>query len=164
MSVENGMSWRRRAAVQALLWSAYGALHLVFASVYTRITSGLVLIAVLLSLSLWGATEALRAMALRGAWLEQPPAALLLRTLLWPPVFALGIQTLGFVVVASLLHVNAIQLDPAGPRQGWGTFFGYVLNTSFMLWLWLGIWSSWQYLRRWRQGEIDKWQAEAHAA
>lgn len=154
------MGWRRRAIVQAVLWGAYGALSLGFASVYTKLSSGLVAIMVLVSLGLWAATETLRAMVLRGRWLELPPAKLVLRMIAWPPVFAAAVQMAVYGIVSSLLRLDLITLQ-ADPRQGWGTFIGYVMNTSIMLWLWLGAWGAGQYLARWRQGEIEKWQAEA---
>lgn len=150
----------RRSMVQALLWSGYGALSLAFAAAYTPLSSGLVLIMVLVSLALWAASEGLRTMCLRGGWLEKPPGALLTRMLLWPPLFALAVQCFVFVSVSTVLRLHLVTLV-ADPRQGWGTFFGYVMNTSIMLWLWLGAWGSVQYLQRWRDVEVSKWKAEA---
>ncbi len=151
----------RRTAVQALLWGSYCALSVAMLNSYMPMTSGLVAIMVLVAAGLWAGTETLRWMALRGAWLDGSLGRLALRMLAWPVVFAVAIQAGTFAITRVLVVLHAVTLPPPDPRMGWGTAMGYVANTSFMLWLWLGAWGAVQYLARWRQGEVDKWQGEA---
>lgn len=155
------MNTGRRAAVQAVLWVSYAALSLAMISAYMPLAPGFVLIMGLVAAGLWAATEGLRALVLRRGWLDLKPMALGLRLLLWPPLLAVVVQGGTFVIAAAVFSLGWLPPPPRQPQQGPGVWLGYVLNTSIMLWLWIGVWASWQYLSRWREGEIAKWRAEA---
>lgn len=152
--------WRRHA-VQAVVWGLYLALSAVVTSAWGPLVSGSWLILAVLTAGLWAGSEALRAQALRGRWLDQPPAALLLRGALAPLLVAVLIQVLIGLVLALALRAGWVVLPASLPAPSLSMRLGYVFNTAVMLWLWLGAWAGWQYLRRWRQGEIERWQTEA---
>lgn len=152
----------RRALIQCLLWTVYVAVSLTMVSSFQGLSGSLVTVMVALGLALWGATEGLRAWALRAAWLDLPPRALLVRLLLVPPLVALGVQ--GLLALFNLAGLTLGLLEfPRGMAHGPGVFFSYTANTSIVLWLWLLGWAGAQWLQRWRQGEIAKWKAEAAA-
>ncbi|MCY4755902.1 sensor histidine kinase [Pelomonas aquatica] len=151
-----------RIAVQAALWSGYVAVSLAMIAAFQGLTGSMVFVMALVGAGLWAASEGLRALALRGRWLDLPPPALLPRLLCTPPLLALGVQLAVYAVnwaglAAGLLHF------PPGTPHGIGVLLGYTMNTAIMLWLWLAVWFGLSWLRRWRLGEIAKWQAEAAA-
>ncbi len=156
------MDTRRRMRWQALLWGGYVALSLGMLASFQRLTPSFVVVMALVGVGLWAATEGLRALALRQAWLDRPPRALLLRLLVWPPLFALAVQVALFVFNMAALTLGLLSFPPGTP-QGWGVLLSYTMNTSIMLWLWMAVWVGLQMLERWRRGEIAKWQAEAAA-
>jgi hypothetical protein len=148
--------------IQCLLWTVYVLISLVMVASYQGLTGSLVAVLVAVGLALWGATEGLRAWALRSAWLDLPPRALLVRLLLVPPLMALGVQVLIALFNLAGLALGLLQF-PSGTARGPGVFFAYTANTAIVLWLWLLGWAGAQWLQRWRQGEIAKWKAEAAA-
>lgn len=156
------MHTRKRAAIQALVWGGYAAVSLAMVAVFQGLTGSLVAMMLVLAGGLWAASEALRALALRGRWLDLSPAALLPRLLLVPPLlaFALQLGVHGFNQAGVALGLLSF---PRDRPHGLGLLLGYTLNTSIMLWLWLAVWFGVSWLRRWRMGEIAKWQAEAEA-
>ena len=156
------MHSRRRFAVQALIWGGYAGISLAMIAAYQRPTGSLVFVMLMVALGLWAATESLRALALRGGWLERSPPALLLRLAVLPPLFALAVQGLLFAVNWAGLSLGWLAF-PSGTPQGLGVLLGYTMNTTIMLWLWLAVWVGLQMLDRWKRGEIAKWQAEAAA-
>jgi signal transduction histidine kinase len=156
------METRRRMVVQALLWGGYAAISLGMVASFQRLTGAFVFVMALLSGGLWAATEGLRALVLRRGWLDRPPRALLLRLVLLPPLFALALQGLIYVVSWAGVSLGLLEF-PSGTPHGWGVLLSYTMNTTIMLWLWLAVWVGLQMLTRWRHGEIAKWQAEAAA-
>ncbi|PZP33342.1 MAG: hypothetical protein DI603_08190 [Roseateles depolymerans] len=157
-----GGSVRRRQVVQALVWGGYGVLSLAMIAAFQRPSGSVIFVMGLVAAGLWAASEGLRALALRGAWLDLPPARLLPRLLLAPPLAALVLQFVIYLVNHAGQALGLLSFAPTTPR-GLGVLLGYTLNTSIMLWLWLAVWGGWQWLQRWRLGEIAKWQAEAAA-
>jgi hypothetical protein len=151
---------RRRHAVQALIWSLYFAVSLLSVGVYVPLVSGVVAILVLVALGVWAASEALRALVLRRGWLDHP-RVLIAAALLLPPLLALVVQA--FVGVGSWLLIVAgwVQMPAGAKPPSWAERLGYAINTAIMLWLWTGCWIAWRYARRWREGEIARWKAEA---
>jgi len=156
------MNLRKRTAVQASLWGFYALVSLAMISAFQPLTGSLVFVMLCVAGGLWVASEGLRALALRGAWLDRSPAALLPRLLLLPPLFAFGVQCALFLVNWAGLALGWLHF-PSNTPQGWGVLIGYTMNTSIMLWLWLAVWFGFSWLQRWRLGEIAKWQAEAEA-
>ena len=157
------MSGRKRSVVQALLWSGYVAVSLAMVASYQRLSGSVVFVMVCVGAGLWVASEVLRALALRHGWLDRPPRALLLRLVLLPPLFAVALQCLIFLINRVGMSLGLLSFPPGMPR-GALVLLGYTVNTSILLWLWLAVWVGLQMLNRWRVGEIAKWQAEAAAS
>lgn len=156
------METRRRMVVQALLWGGYAAISLGMLASFQRLTGAFVFVMAMVSGGLWAATEGLRALVLRRGWLDRPPQALLLRLVLLPPLFALALQGLIYLINWAGVSLGLLEFPPGTP-QGGLVLLSYTMNTTIMLWLWLAVWVGLQMLTRWRRGEIAKWQAEAAA-
>jgi len=156
------MKTRRRLAIQALLWSGYVGLSLVMIANFGPMSGSMVFVMVFVGAGLWAASEALRALALRQAWLDRSPRALLLRLLLVPPLLAVALQTLVFVVNRAGVLMGLLAFPPGMP-QSWVVLATYAVNTSILLWLWLAVWVGLKMIERWRSGEIAKWKAETAA-
>ncbi|PTT88994.1 hypothetical protein DBR42_08695, partial [Pelomonas sp. HMWF004] len=156
------MMVRQRAALQAVVWGGYVAISLAMLASFQPVTATFVFVMLALGALLWGASEGLRALALRQAWLDASTRALLLRVALWPPLAALAVQAVLYGINVAGLALGLLSFPRSTP-QGWGVLLGYTMNTSIMLWLWLAVWVGLQTLQRWRLGEIAKWQAEAAA-
>lgn len=156
------MKTRKRLAVQALLWGSYGLFSLAMIAAFQRLTGSVAFVMLCVAAGLLAASEGLRALALRGGWLDRPPAALLPRIVLLPPLFALGVQFALLLVNWAGLALGLLTF-PEGMVRGWGVLLGYTMNTSIMLWLWLAVWLGVSWLQRWRLGEIARWQAQAEA-
>lgn len=156
------MTNRRRAALQAAVWGGYVAISLAMVASFQPVGGSLVFVMVMLGALLWGASEGLRALALRQAWLDGSTRTLLLRLALIAPLAALGVQLTLYAINATGLALGLL-VFPRGTPQGLGVLLGYTINTTIMLWLWMSVWLGVQTLNRWRLGEIAKWQAEAAA-
>lgn len=156
------MTMRRRAALQAVVWSGYAIVSLGMIANFQALTGSLIFVMLALAVLLWVASEGLRALALRQAWLEGSSSALALRLALLPPLAAVAVQVAlhGINTLGLLL---GLLVFPAGTPQGLGVLLAYALNTAILLWLWMAVWLGVKALQRWRQGEIAKWQAEAAA-
>lgn len=160
--VAKAVTSRRRAALQALVWGGYMVISLGMVASFQRVSGSLVFVMVALGLLMWGASEALRALALRQGWLEGSTRALLLRLALLPPVAALAVQLTLYALNVAGLSLGLLSF-PRGMSGSLGVLLGYTINTTIMLWLWLAVWVGVQTLQRWRLGEIAKWQAETAA-
>jgi len=156
------MNTRRRTAIQALLWSGYVGLSLAMIANFGPVSGSMVFTMAFVGVGLWAATETLRAMALRRAWLDLPSRALLLRLLLLPPLFAIALQVLIFVINRAGVLMGLLTFPPGMPH-GVLVMLSYALNTTILMWLWLAVWVGVHMVQRWRLGEIAKWQAEAAA-
>lgn len=156
------MTTGRRAALQAVVWGGYVLISLGMLASFQPVSASFVFVMVALGGLLWLASEGLRALALRQAWLDVGTRGLLLRLALLPPLAAVAVQ-------ATLYGINSLGLAlgllsfPRGMPNGLGVLLGYTINTTILLWLWLAVWVGVQTLSRWRLGEIAKWQAEAAA-
>lgn len=156
------MTMRRRAALQAVVWGGYVAVSLAMLASFQPVSGSLLFVMVVLGALLWGASEGLRALALRQAWLDGSTRALVLRLVLITPAVALAVQLTLFGINSLGLALGLLEF-PKGMPQGLGVLFGYTINTTIMLWLWMSVWLGVQTLKRWRLGEIAKWQAETAA-
>jgi signal transduction histidine kinase len=156
------MNTRRRSAIQALLWSGYVGLSLAMIANFGPLNGSMVFVMVFVGAGMWAVSEALRALALRHAWLDLPPRALLLRLVLVPPLFAFALQTLVFAVSRGGVLLGVLQF-PSGLPHGLAVLMTYTINTSILLWLWLAVWGGVHMVNRWRLGEIAKWKAETAA-
>jgi signal transduction histidine kinase len=156
------MNTRRRAVIQGLLWSGYVGISLVMIANFGPLNGSMAFVMVSVAAGLWAISEALRAMALRQAWLDLPPPKLLLRLLLVPPLFAVLLQILVFFVNRAGVLLGLLEFPPGMPRN-WLVLLVYTFNTSILLWLWLAVWVGVNMVNRWRSGEIAKWKAETAA-
>ncbi len=156
------MNTRRRMALQAVLWGGYVAVSLAMVASFQPLGGSFVFVMACVGAGLWAASEGLRALALRRAWLDRPPHALLLRLALMAPLFALAVQVVLYLVNWVGLSLGLLHFPPNVPH-GWLVLLSYAMNTTIMLWLWLAVWVGVQMINRWRSGEIAKWQAEAAA-
>lgn len=156
------MDTRKRMGVQALLWGGYVAISLAMVSSFQPLNASFVFVMGCVGGGLWAASEGLRALALRRAWLDRSPPALLLRLALLPPLFALAVQVVLFAINWAGISLGLLRFPPNVP-QGWLVLLSYTVNTTIMLWLWMAVWMGLQMLHRWRVGEVAKWQAEAAA-
>ncbi|RZL33903.1 MAG: hypothetical protein EOP35_16850 [Rubrivivax sp.] len=156
------MNTQRRSAIQALLWSGYVGLSLAMMASFGPVTGSMVFTMAFVGAGLWAVSETLRTLALRRAWLDRPPRALLLRLLLVPPLFALALQVLIFAVNRAGVLLGVLAFPPGMPH-GWLVMLSYAVNTTILLWLWLAVWVGVQMITRWRLGEIAKWKAETAA-
>ncbi|MFX8164715.1 hypothetical protein ABTL04_20515, partial [Acinetobacter baumannii] len=82
----------RRAALQAVVWSGYAIVSLGMIANFQALTGSLIFVMLALAVLLWAASEGLRALALRQAWLEGSSSALALRLALLPPLAAVAVQ------------------------------------------------------------------------
>jgi len=156
------MGTRRRTAIQLLLWSSYVGISLAMVANFGQMNGSLVFVMCSVAVGLWGISEALRALALRRAWLDRSPRALLLRLLLVPPLFAFALQVLIFFINRAGVLMGLLTFPPGLPN-GWLVLMVYTFNTSVLLWLWMAVWVGLQMIERWRNGEIAKWKAETAA-
>ncbi|MCE4558114.1 sensor histidine kinase [Roseateles cellulosilyticus] len=156
------MTTGRRTALQAMVWSGYVAISLGMLASYQPVSGPFVFVMAALGALLWGATEGLRAVALRRAWLDGSTRLLLLRLALWPPLMALAVQAALYALNTAGIALGLLSFPASMPR-GWGVLLGYTANTAIMLWLWMSVWLGVQTLNRWRLGEIAKWRAETAA-
>lgn len=156
------MTMRRRAALQAVVWGGYVAVSLAMLASFQPVSGSLLFVMLALGALLWGASEGLRALALRQAWLDGSTRALVLHLVLITPAAALAVQLTLFGINSLGLALGLLEF-PKGMPQGLGVLFGYTINTTIMLWLWMSVWLGVQTLKRWRLGEIAKWQAETAA-
>jgi hypothetical protein len=158
------MKLQTRWLWQCLFWSGYGALSLFLVGQYVKPTSGIVMIMVLVTVGLFAASEAVRKVVLTRGWLDLAGWPLMWRILLFVPFCATLLQVLIFVVVRVTVTFGWVTMPPGGGDYRLGAAVGYVVNTSIMLWLWSAAWITWQYVQRYRQGEVAKWRAEAAQA
>ncbi|WP_400191653.1 sensor histidine kinase [Hymenobacter sp. B81] len=147
--------WR----LQLLGWGLYGVFGVVAYSMFSRSFSlSIVLIQLVVAATLVGISHGLRYLIRRFDWVQRPLLSVLWRLLLTNLLLAVLSQV---VIWAVILLLIIPLLQPNGKPQGWGEFAGYALNVNFVLWLWAAVYFGLQYLRRYRQAEVDKWKLAA---
>ncbi|MBC8084777.1 MAG: histidine kinase [Hymenobacter sp.] len=142
-------------------WQLIGwLLYLVFNTVvfwafggFTRQTLVIVLVIVATVAAL---THGLRYHILANGWQQLAPLPLLGRLLVTNALLAVLSQ---LIIGAILIWVVRPTAD--GRPHGWPQFVGYVFNVNFVLWLWVGFYFGWHYLRSYKQAEVDKWKLSA---
>ena len=151
----------RRWIFQSIFWGGYAGLSLLLIAQFGPLTSGVILIMALVAIGLFVASEILRKLVLKRGWADLPAWPLAWRILVFVPFCAAVIQAIIFVVVKATLSLGWITMPASGADYRLSAALGYVFNTSIMLWLWSAVWLTWYSVRRFRQGEIAKWRAEA---
>lgn len=157
-------TWRGhlpRQLLQGLVWGSYGVLSLWQFQRLGGQHSGLVFIAVALTLGLWAGSEALRALVIRRHWLQRSGWALASRLLA------------AVVTVAAIIQLGIAVLLLGGMALGWlsmpggqadyrlETSLAYWLNTALMLGVWLAIWVGIASRRHARANELARLRAES---
>lgn len=150
-----------RQLLQLVLWGGYFFLNLALASQWMPLTSGMVMIFVLLSVGLWVATELLRHWVISRGWLDLSGPALVLRLLLAVLLLPLLLHVLIFITVTLSMQLEWIRMpgDQADYRPM--SALMYWFNTVVLMGLWSGCWVGVAALRRYRHGEIARLRSEA---
>lgn len=148
----NRLYWR----CQLLGWTLYAAFNIVIFSVFGQFSRDSLLITLVIVLTLLGLSHGLRYHMRAQGWAQLAPLPLLARLLLTNLLLA----TLSQVIIWSLI-VWVVRPAPTGQPYGWGQFLGYTLNVNFVLWLWVGFYLGWHYLRSYKQAEVDRWKLAA---
>lgn len=141
-------------------WLAYLLINLVLLSNYASWTSGMTMICVLLSTALYLVSGAIRHLAQRHGWLDKELGALCWRLLTCVLVGAALVQIAIAAVLRPMLMLGWITL-PDGGDFSMGASFGYWINTSIMLGLWVAGWIGWRALRHAREAREARIRAES---
>jgi len=155
-------AWQRHL-LHALIWGGLAAFLLAFTRANGPLYSGAVLIYVTLGVGLWLGSEGVRALTLRGHWMDRGGWGLTVRVLLAVTAVAAAIQFVIFLLLTTGFAQGWVTLPPGGPKYGIGAAFAYWLNTAFLLGLWVAVWLIGLGFRRARQGELARLRAEAQS-
>jgi len=152
----------RSALIDAAFWTGYCAFNLSMSAAFGRITSGAWVIAVALAVELWIAGRVMRAIAQRRHWFELGPLRLAAR-LFACVVIGSGLAQLALVpslwVAAKW---NWVYLGPDNTAGfAWPMLLMYWAQTAVILALWAALWSWTVAMRRYREGEIARLNAES---
>ena len=154
-------AWIQRQLLQALVWGGYMGLMLYLSLSFGALSSGAVVIALVIGLGLWGCSELLRSRALAHGWLSGPSYALVgkmaLAVLLLPAIPQITL----YVLLTGGLQLGWLSLPGGTANYTPATSFLYWLNSAVPLALWAGVWVSVQAVNRYRQGELSRLRAEA---
>lgn len=136
---------------------AYGSTGVVLYTAFTHYSPYIIPVEVCIAAVLLLTSHALRLYMRRHGWLQLPLWPLLGRLALANAVLAVSSQ-----VVIGLIIAFVIRPTYMGGQGASGLmFFGYVLNTYFVLWLWAALYIGLHYLWGYRQAEVDKWKLTA---
>jgi two-component system LytT family sensor kinase len=139
------IGWSSYLFFSTVVFSAFGG-----ASYYTLLILGVIVV------TLATLTHGLRYHILANGWQQLAPLPLLGRLL----VMNMVLSVLSQVVIWSVL-IWVVRAPGDGTPHGWPQFIGYVFNVNFVLWLWVGFYFGWHYLRSYKQAEVDKWKLAA---
>jgi signal transduction histidine kinase len=147
--------------LNALAWLPYMAFNLLLGGIYGGWHSGMVLIALVVTLGLYLCSGALRALALAQGWLQRDGLALSLRLMAGIAVGATVTQICTAAVLVPALRLGWVTLPGGHADYRPAALFGYWLNTAIVLALWTAAWAGWRALRRARDSELARLRAEA---
>lgn len=161
-------AWRFWIA-NTLIWTAYAAVSLAMGRTFAAgLSSGFVLISLVLSIGLLLASGALRGWALERDWMQLDLGPLAVRLVGAVAVLAALVQVLAALVQVLIavalsvsLHRGWVQLPGGGTGYSPGTAFGYWANTAIVLGLWTGGWAGRHAIRRARASELAALRAES---
>ncbi|MDQ2077651.1 sensor histidine kinase [Marinimicrobium sp. ABcell2] len=130
-----------RQLIQALFWGGWTTLYVLASTLPGYpLKSGFFLIAFTVGVGCWGASETLRAIALKRSWLQRPALQLLPRLGLTLMLLAVGVQVLVFLVLIPSWGLGWVSLPEGGPDYRPSRVLMYWFNTLFMLGVWLASW------------------------
>lgn len=159
-------SRRRFWLANCTIWAAYAGLSIGMGRTFAgSLSSGIVLVSVLLGVFLCLASGALRAIAVRRYWFDRDIGPFALRVLGAVAALAALVQLLIAAVLVPSTRLGWIEFGGAGTGYGPAAVAGYWVNTAIMLGLWTAGWVGWRALRRARTSELAAVRAEsAHRA
>lgn len=159
MTMQDGCGSRWFWLLNTLAWLVYLVANLALGAAFIGWSSGLLLLSMALSGTLYVVSSAIRGQALRRGWFELDLVALAWRMLLCVAGGALLAQLLVFVVLRPALLLGWVTL----PRSDYsvGAFIGYWFNTAVILGLWVAGWTGWTALAHARTSRLARLQAEA---
>ena len=152
--------WWRNSAV----WLAYLGVSLLLGFSYGGHWSGIVLISVMVSLSLWVGSAFIRGYALRHDWLQRDLLGLTWRLLLAVVIVAAAAQVLTAAALLPALAWDWVQLPGQRANYRPTAVFGYWFNTAIVLSVWCALWTGRRALQRARHSEMAQLRAEAQRA
>lgn len=152
---------RRFWVPNALVWGVYAALGTYSMVASVGWSSGAVLITTTFGLMLFLASGAVRAIALRGDWLDRDARGLALRMLASSVIGAVFVQAVIAAVLLSALALGWVTVPGGQANYSPGAFFAYLTGTAVPLVLWSAGWAGARALRRARDSELARLKAEA---
>lgn len=152
----------RAASIDLAFWAGYCAFIVSMSAAFGRVTSGALFIAIALSAELWVVAQAVRRIAHRRHWFELGPLRLAARLIACVLIGA----ALSQLVLVPVLWVAAVRdWVYLGPDNTAGfaapMLFMYWVQTAASLTLWTSLWSWTVAMRRYREGEIARLNAES---
>ncbi|MET4728496.1 LytS/YehU family sensor histidine kinase [Lysobacter enzymogenes] len=152
----------RSALIDAAFWAGYCAFNLSMSAAFGRVTSGAVVIAVALAAELWLAGRLMRRIAHRRHWFELGPLRLAVRLFACVVIGAALSQLLLVPPLWIAAKGNWIYLGPDNLAGfAWPMLLMYWAQTAMALALWTALWSWTVAMRRYREGEIARLNAES---
>lgn len=156
---DTGFWWRNSA-----VWLAYLGVSLLLGFTYGGHWSGIVLISVMVSLSLWAGSAFIRGWALRHDWLQRDLLGLTWRLLLAVVIVAAAAQVLTAAALLPALAWDWVQLPGQRANYRPAAVVGYWFNTAIVLSVWCALWTGRRALQRARHSEMAQLRAEAQRA
>jgi signal transduction histidine kinase len=156
---DSGFWWRNSA-----VWLVYLGVSLLLGFTYGGHWSGIVLISVMVTLSLWVGSAFIRGYALRHDWLQRDLLGLTWRLLLAVVIVAAAAQVLTAAALLPALAWDWVQLPGQRANYRPAAVFGYWFNTAIVLSVWCALWTGRRALQRARHSEMAQLRAEAQRA
>jgi len=141
---------------QLIGWILYLIFNTVVFWAFGEFSWQMLLIVLIIVVTVASLTHGLRYHILANGWQQLAPLPLLGRLLVANALLAVLSQ----LIIWALL-IGVVRPVGNGQPHGWAQFIGYVFNVNFVLWLWVGFYFGWHYLRSYRQAEVDKWKLTA---
>ena len=146
------------------LWSCYLGLSLGMGIAYRGNWSGGTLIYVMVALGLFAGSAAIRAWALRHAWLQRDLLGITWRMTLAVVIVAAAIQLATAAVLLPAVAWEWVKLPGQRAYYRPIDIFNYWLSTAIVLSVWCALWTGRRALQRARHSEMAQLRAEAQRA
>ncbi len=146
------------------LWSCYLGLSLGMGIAYRGNWSGGTLIYVMVALGLFAGSAAIRAWALRHAWLQRDLLGITWRMTLAVVIVAAAIQLATAAVLLPAVAWEWVKLPGQRAYYRPIDIFNYWLSTAIVLSVWCALWTGRRALQRARRSEMAQLRAEAQRA
>lgn len=154
-------AWLKRQCLQALVWGGYMGLMLFFSLQYGPLSSGAIVISLVIGFGLWLCSEWLRSRALSRGWLSAPGFVLAGKTAIAVLLLPALPQLTLYLLLTSGLQLGWLSLPGGAAHYTPSAVLLYWINSLVPLGLWAGVWISAQAVHRYRQEELSRLRAEA---